>query len=194
MEVSFDSLDLIECEHVIAIIESIHGSGVTAEPLQEQLLVPEIETQAISDMILDKNRVPWDGDYHSATKTMTVKGFWKRGKGVSIEEYNDYASSQVVSMAPVTVPKSTEPAQMAPVPSPIAPVPVPVPVPVPAPNMLIEIDDIFGSLEESGIIPNFDAWVSSMIDWAKTGAKSISDLKDDMMAQEKLFNQLKSVQ
>ena len=119
---------------------------------------------------IDSSGVPWNVEIHTSTKNMTGKGLWKRKKGVDVEIYDNFAAKfQVASSAPV--------AQA-----------------VQETDMLSEIDDIFADLDESNHMENFSSWVSSLLDWAKPGAKTISDLENDLGAQQKLFDHLQTIQ
>jgi len=149
----------------------------TAQQQQAPALTTAQQQQQMA-VHIDSSGVPWNVEIHTSTKNMTGKGLWKRKKGVDVEVYDNFAAKfQVASSAPVAQVASSAPVAQA----------------VQETDMLSEIDDIFADLDESANIPDFSSWVSSVLDWAKPGAKTISDLENDLGAQQKLFDHLQTL-
>ncbi len=178
MKITFDPNNEEDCYMVSEIINFADemAAPATTAPI----------TTAAPATTVDKNGVPWNAKFHAATKNKTAKGLWKRGKGVSVKDYDDFAGQfsltapTAIAAPGIAAPGIAAPATTAPTTT------------APTIDMLSEIDDIFADLSESGSIGNFSGWVSSMLDWAKPGAVVITDLTNDPIAQQTLLNELKS--
>ena len=169
MQIIFDPMKLEDRGAVTALIDQF-----SINPMEHQVSttipVPLTSAEPTGFTDVDKNGTPWDVRFHTSTKIKTIKGLWKRRKGVDKENYDDYAAQ--FSMAPTA--QSLAPT-------------------APEIDMLVEIDDMFADLDESGHIGDFSNWVSSVLNWAKPGAKNVSELEDDLEAQKRLFDHLQTV-
>lgn len=171
MNITFDPKNSAERSIVSTIINSLNGDNLTIEKVPAPTAEPT--------MLVDGNGIPWNPEVHAATKNKTAKGVWTRAKGTTRKEYDDFASQ-----FPPAVPEA---------PPPPPPPPAPAAAVAVAQDLLLEIDSIFADLDEAGNIEDFSAWVDTMINWAKPGAKCISDLENDQAAQETLLNHLNTL-
>ncbi len=200
MKITFDPTDKEEVVAVVKYIKTFNYSDISELfdddlPVTQKLsvvhesegtganMVPSDSNETLlcsKSVDLDANGVPWNIHFHAPGKTLTAKGLWRRAQRITKKQYDDHAAEVAGTALP-------PPAATATVTGVIAP-PPPATVTV---DLLEQIDGIFADLEDMKKIENFNGWVASMLNWVKLGANSIFDLKGDLKAQEKLFNELK---
>jgi len=190
MQIIFDPMKLEDRGAVTALIDQF-----SINPMEHQVSttipVPLTSAEPTGFTDVDKNGTPWDVRFHTSTKIKTIKGLWKRRKGVDKENYDDYAAQ--FSMAPTAQSLAPTAQSLAPTAQSLAPTAQSLAPTAPEIDMLVEIDDMFADLDESGHIGDFSNWVSSVLNWAKPGAKNVSELEDDLEAQKRLFDHLQTV-
>ncbi len=130
----------------------------------------------------DIGGTPWNVRLHTDSKNKTNKGFWKRRKGASLEEYDAFA--KLFSMTAPPLPAA---------PLPAAPLPAPHLLIIEDEDMLTKIDNLFADIQDKDVVDDFRTWSGQMLNWCKPGATTVSDLTGDMSAQEQLFNHLSSL-
>lgn len=69
---------------------------------------PPVQVETSVTPLLDKDGYPWEARIHAKTKTQTVKGIWKRKKGIDDVLY-DAVRAETVPVAPVETPVETAP-------------------------------------------------------------------------------------
>lgn len=90
-------------------------------------------TPDVTPGALDASGIPWIESIHAATKTKTVKGMWKRQKGVSQEQHDAVAAQY--RQQPVAAPMmQPQPAPMQPPMQQFQPQPAPVAAPMMQPQ------------------------------------------------------------